>query len=162
MVGTSAQLVLRVLVEVGVSTIVCVAFSGIDPILAEYSGQRQCILASREEEAIAIAAGLSIGGGRAIVLMQQSGVGNSLNVWATLVNAYGISVSALVFDRGENDINPVQRVSSAEMKKILGSIGYTEVNLLSGAFQSELENALRRGDNWIVLVETESGLVKQD
>jgi sulfopyruvate decarboxylase TPP-binding subunit len=141
-----------------VSTIVCVAFSGIDPIIAEYSGELQCILASREEEAIAIAAGLSIGGRRAIVLMQQSGVGNSLNVWATLVDAYGITVSSLVVDRGVSDINPVQRVSSAEMRKVLSSIGYTEVNLLSGISEFELGSALRRGDNWILLVETESDL----
>jgi sulfopyruvate decarboxylase TPP-binding subunit len=155
----SAQLVARVLAEVEVTTIVCVAFSGIDSIIHEHCRQHQCIFASREEEAIAIAAGLSIGGKRAIVLMQQSGVGNSLNVWATLVNAYGLSVSSFVFDRGESDANPVQRISSTEMKKALSGIGYTEINVLGRAALFEMREALKRGESWILLVETEDNVV---
>jgi phosphonopyruvate decarboxylase len=145
-----------------VSTIVCVAFSGIDPMIDEHCRRHRCIFASREEEAIAIAAGLSIGGGRAIVMMQQSGVGNSLNVWATLVKAYRLSVSSFVFDRGESDANPVQRVSSTEMKRALSGIGYTEINLLAQEAQLELGQALKRGDNWILLVETEGGIASSD
>lgn len=154
-----AKLVSTVLLEAGVSTIVCVALSGIDAIFKEYSSRRQCIFAAREEEAIAIAAGLSLGGKKAVVLMQQSGVGNSLNVWATLINAYGIPLSSIVVDRGDNDINPVQRVSSTEMRKALHGIGYTEINLQAEEFSVELGDALRRGDNWILLVEQESATV---
>jgi sulfopyruvate decarboxylase TPP-binding subunit len=48
------------------------------------------LLATREEEAFGIAAGLYLGGRRAAVMLQSSGVGNSLNALTSLVLPYQI------------------------------------------------------------------------
>jgi sulfopyruvate decarboxylase subunit alpha len=44
--------------------------------------------ATREEEAVGIAAGLYLGGARPTVMMQSSGLGNSLNAIASLLVPY--------------------------------------------------------------------------
>ncbi|HVC20615.1 MAG TPA: thiamine pyrophosphate-binding protein [Vicinamibacterales bacterium] len=59
------------------------------------------ILATREEEAFGIAAGLYLGGGRPTVLLQSSGLGNSLNALSTLLVAYQIPVLAIISMRGD-------------------------------------------------------------
>src|SRR6187397_538362 len=47
-------------------------------------------LATREEEAFGIAAGLYLGGARPTVLLQSSGLGNSLNAVTSLLLPYQI------------------------------------------------------------------------
>lgn len=65
------------------------------------AGGFEMILATREEEAVGIASGLHLGGRRAAVLMQSSGLGNSLNGLASLAIPYQIPFLLLVALRGE-------------------------------------------------------------
>jgi sulfopyruvate decarboxylase subunit alpha len=58
-------------------------------------------LATREEEAVGIAAGLHLGGARPALLMQSSGVGNTLNALGSLLVAYQIPVLMVVSMRGD-------------------------------------------------------------
>jgi sulfopyruvate decarboxylase alpha subunit len=58
-------------------------------------------LATREEEAFGIAAGLYLGGVRSTVLLQSSGLGNSLNAIASLLLPYQIPVLILISMRGD-------------------------------------------------------------
>jgi sulfopyruvate decarboxylase alpha subunit len=58
-------------------------------------------LATREEEAMGIAAGLYLGGGKPALLMQSSGVGNTLNALGSLLLAYQIPVVMVVSMRGD-------------------------------------------------------------
>jgi len=58
-------------------------------------------LATREEEAFGIAAGLYLGGARPAVMLQSSGLGNSLNALGSLLLPYEIPVLMLVSMRGE-------------------------------------------------------------
>jgi sulfopyruvate decarboxylase alpha subunit len=65
--------------------------------------------ASREEEAIGIAAGAALGGRRSVVLMQSSGYGNSVNALASLAVPYQLPVLMIIGERGVlGEFNPVQ------------------------------------------------------
>ena len=54
------------------------------------------VLATREEEAFGIAAGLFLGGKRPTVMLQSSGLGNSLNALTSLLIPYRIPVLLVV------------------------------------------------------------------
>jgi sulfopyruvate decarboxylase alpha subunit len=57
-------------------------------------------LATREEEALGIAAGLYLGGARPVLLMQSSGLGNTLNALGSLIIAYQLPVMLIISLRG--------------------------------------------------------------
>jgi sulfopyruvate decarboxylase alpha subunit len=59
------------------------------------------VLATREEEAFGIAAGLYLGGRLPTVMMQSSGLGNSLNAVTSLLLPYEIPVLVVVSMRGD-------------------------------------------------------------
>ena len=59
------------------------------------------MLATREEEAFGIAAGLYLGGKRPTVMLQSSGLGNSLNALTSLLIPYRIPVLIVVSMRGD-------------------------------------------------------------
>lgn len=61
----------------------------------------QATLATREEEAVGIAAGLYLAGQRPALLMQSSGVGNTLNAVTSLLLAYQIPAILVVSMRGD-------------------------------------------------------------
>lgn len=59
---------------------------------------------TREEEGIGICAGAYLGGMRAAILMQNSGLGNSINALASLDLLYGIPLLMVISHRGvENE-----------------------------------------------------------
>src|SRR5579862_2244787 len=58
-------------------------------------------IATREEEAFGIAAGLYLGGARPTVMLQSSGLGNSLNAIASLLVPYQIPVLIVISMRGD-------------------------------------------------------------
>jgi sulfopyruvate decarboxylase subunit alpha len=60
-------------------------------------------LATREEEAFGIAAGLYLGGLRPTVMLQSSGLGNSLNALTSLLLPYEIPALILISLRGGED-----------------------------------------------------------
>lgn len=66
------------------------------------------VVLSTEEEGIALAAGAWLGGQRAVLLMQSSGVGNCINT-LSLAKVCGFPLLMLVTMRGEwGEINPWQ------------------------------------------------------
>lgn len=63
----------------------------------------------REEEAVGILTGLYLGGQRGAMLIQSSGLGNTLNALGSLAMAYRIPFPLLVSLRGElGEFNPAQ------------------------------------------------------
>ena len=67
------------------------------------------VLATREEEAFGIAAGLFLGGKRPTVLLQSSGLGNSLNALTSLLVPYQIPALIVISMRGDaNEWNAAQ------------------------------------------------------
>ena len=81
-------------------------------------------IATREEEAFGIAAGLHLGGARAAVLLQSSGLGNSVNALASLFIAYQIPGLALVSMRGEEgEWNWAQVPMARTVRPMLAALG---------------------------------------
>jgi sulfopyruvate decarboxylase alpha subunit len=87
-------------------------------------------LATREEEALGIAAGSYLGGQRAAVLMQSSGVGNCFNAIASLLLAYQVPVLMIVSMRGEaGEWNAAQTPMGRALPGLLDRLGVPHVRL---------------------------------
>jgi sulfopyruvate decarboxylase alpha subunit len=77
--------------------------------LAEQDPFFKLVGVHREEEAVGILAGLFMGGQRGAMLVQSSGLGNTLNALGSLAMVYRIPFPLLVSLRGElGEFNPAQ------------------------------------------------------
>lgn len=89
------------LVRWGIEAFVYVPSSHVAPII--HSLQQRGVgsyLANREDEAVAIAGGLVLGGRRAVLLIQDNGFGNAMTVLATFVKAYHVGLPIVANTRG--------------------------------------------------------------
>jgi sulfopyruvate decarboxylase alpha subunit len=81
-------------------------------------------IATREEEAFGIAAGLYLGGRRTAVLLQSSGLGNSLNALSSLLTVYQIPTLLVISMRGEDgEWNRAQVPMGRAVRPILAALG---------------------------------------
>jgi sulfopyruvate decarboxylase subunit alpha len=81
-------------------------------------------LATREEEAFGIAAGLYLGGLKPTVMLQSSGLGNSLNALTSLLLPYRIPVLMVISMRGDdNEWNSAQMPMGRAVRPICDAIG---------------------------------------
>jgi sulfopyruvate decarboxylase subunit alpha len=70
-------------------------------VFGEQYDDVRLLLATREEEAFGIAAGLYLGGRLPTVILQSSGLGNSLNALTSLLLPYQIPVLIVISMRGD-------------------------------------------------------------
>jgi sulfopyruvate decarboxylase alpha subunit len=90
----------------------------------------QTLLATREEEAVGIAAGLHLGGARPALLMQSSGVGNTLNAVGSLLLAYQIPAVIIVSMRGDpGEWNWAQVPMGRAVAPILDALGIQHLSI---------------------------------
>jgi sulfopyruvate decarboxylase subunit alpha len=96
------------------------------------------ILATREEEAFGIAAGLYLGGQLPTVLLQSSGLGNSLNAITSLLMPYQIPVLMVVSMRGDcGEWNAAQLPMGRAVRGIFESIGIPHATVESAGDASD-------------------------
>ena len=89
---------------------------------AEYPDIR-LLLATREEEAFGIASGLYLGGRLPTVMLQSSGLGNSLNALTSLLLPYRIPVLIVISMRGDaGEWNPAQEPMGRALRPVLDAI----------------------------------------
>lgn len=82
------------------------------------------VVLTTEEEGVALAAGAWLGGERAALLMQSSGVGNCINMFSLLRNC-GFGCIVLVTMRGEfGEFNPWQVPMGAITEDVLRLAGF--------------------------------------
>ncbi|MGA7733632.1 MAG: thiamine pyrophosphate-binding protein [Chloroflexia bacterium] len=124
--------------------------TGLNEVYDYYNEQGRCLFATREEEAVAICAGLAMTGKRPLVLMQQSGVGNALNAVFTLAQAYAIYFPIVVCDRSSYDPNPVQRHSSVSTWHVLESLGSVFLDWTNVNASERFSELLDRQQRWII------------
>ena len=92
-------------------------------IFEERYADIRLVLATREEEAFGIAAGLYLGGRRPAVMLQSSGVGNSLNALTSLLIPYQMPLLFVVSMRGDDgEWNSAQMPMGRAVRAILDSI----------------------------------------
>lgn len=86
------------------------------------------LIATREEEAFGIAAGLYLGGRRPTVMLQSSGLGNSLNAISTLLVAYQIPALIVISMRGDaGEWNWAQVPMGRLVRPALDALGIQQV-----------------------------------
>ena len=92
--------------------------------LRERYADVQTTLATREEEAFGIAAGLYLGGARPTVMLQSSGLGNSLNALTSLLVPYKIPALVIISMRGDaGEWNDAQVPMGRAVRPICDAIG---------------------------------------
>jgi sulfopyruvate decarboxylase subunit alpha len=102
-------------------------------VLRERYPDVQTTLATREEEAFGIAAGLYLGGARPTVMLQSSGLGNSLNAITSLLMPYKIPVLMVISMRGDaGEWNDAQVPMGRAVRPICDAIGVPHVTVESG------------------------------
>ena len=95
-------------------------------------------LATREEEAFGIAAGLYLGGRLPTVMLQSSGLGNSLNALTSLLIPYQIPVLMVVSMRGDSgEWNAAQVQMGRAVRGIFEMIGIPHTTVESAAAASD-------------------------
>jgi sulfopyruvate decarboxylase subunit alpha len=98
--------------------------------LAERYADVRLVLATREEEAFGIAAGLYLGGRRPTVMLQSSGLGNSLNAITSLLLPYQIPMLVVVSMRGDaGEWNAAQVPMGRAVRAILDAIGMSHATI---------------------------------
>jgi sulfopyruvate decarboxylase subunit alpha len=100
------------------------------------------LLATREEEAFGIAAGLYLGGRKPTVMLQSSGLGNSLNALTSLLVPYQIPVLMVVSMRGDiGEWNAAQVPMGRSVPAILDAIGIPHTRIESAAAAAKTVHA---------------------
>jgi sulfopyruvate decarboxylase alpha subunit len=82
------------------------------------------VCCTREEEAVATVAGAYLGGKRGAVILQTSGVGNSMNALGSFVVPYQIPMLLIVSERGGlGEFNPAQVPLGHAVPRVLDALG---------------------------------------
>ena len=97
------------------------------------------LLATREEEAFGIAAGLYLGGRKPTVMLQSSGLGNSLNALTSLLLPYEIPVLIVISMRGDaGEWNAAQMPMGRAVRPILEAIAIPHTTIESADTAAEI------------------------
>jgi len=85
---------------------------------------------TREEEGVGVLTGAYLGGRRGLLMMQVSGLGNSINGLASLAIPYQIPFLMLISQRGElGEFNPAQIAMGQAARPILDALGIPHFTL---------------------------------
>jgi sulfopyruvate decarboxylase alpha subunit len=109
----------------GIATVCTVPDGGLTRLLkmVEAEGGMRLVTLSTEPEGIGVATGTWLGGGRALVAMQSSGVGNCINALG-LATAYRAPCLMLVTMRGQwGEFNPWQVPMGQAVRPALEAVG---------------------------------------
>ncbi|MFW9992300.1 MAG: thiamine pyrophosphate-binding protein [Candidatus Odinarchaeota archaeon] len=104
------------------------------------------VIATREDEAIGIAAGTAFSGKRTLVYMQNSGLGNIGDALTSLAQLYKLPMLLLVSYRGlepDNDF-PEHSIMGEVSEPVLNAFRVPYQELTEETWQKDLKNALER------------------
>ncbi|MFX1257427.1 MAG: sulfopyruvate decarboxylase subunit alpha [Promethearchaeota archaeon] len=100
----------------------CILLKGLLKIIEEKS-EIQHIPVTREEEGVGIAAGAYLGGRLPALLMQNSGLGNSINAIKSLIELYKIPAIFIISHRGTEGEKIIAQIPMGQlMSKLLDCI----------------------------------------
>ena len=95
-------------------------------VLEHLEADRECTVVTvcREEEGLGLLSGAYLGGRRGALLMQNSGLGNSINTLGSLNVASQIPVVLVISHRGDlGEFNPAQVPVGQAAERLLESLG---------------------------------------
>lgn len=103
-------------------TLPCFMLKGLINIIEERN-EIPCISITREEEGVGIAAGAYLGGKVSALLIQNSGLGNSVNAIKSLLELYQIPIIFIMSHRGDKDEKIIAQIPMGEFTpKLLASL----------------------------------------
>lgn len=103
------------------------------PLLAALEDEAGLLTIGREDNALGVAVGYSLAGQSPAVLMQNSGLGQSVNALASLVVPYQVPVLLVVSLRGvAPDITPENAVMGRLTETIFERMGIPSIRLAPG------------------------------
>jgi len=116
----SQRKLFNLLVKNGVENFVGVPDSTMKHFIDEGLKKKKILIATREEEAIGIATGMSLSGKKSLVFMQNAGFANSLSTITSLVQLYQIPMIILIGWRGflKNDAPEHEKIGKIQSKLI--------------------------------------------
>ena len=128
--------------EAGVDFFVSVPCKFFTGLLKELDNTRDIVHVpvTREEEGIGVCSGAFLGGKMPCIIMQNSGLGNSINALASLVALYKIPIVLMISYRG----TPGEKVSAQfEMAKLTKNLlGLLKIPLLQMRSKQQVEREL--------------------
>lgn len=147
------------LIEAGVRLFAYVPDAGIARLitLAEAHNEARPVLLASEQEGVALCAGADLVGGRAVLCMQSSGVGNCPNA-LSLVKGGGFPVLLIVSMRGDyGEQNPWQYPMGQAVEPILAAMGVLSFRVerpedLEPAATAAISAAFRAGQGAALLL----------
>ena len=92
-----------------------VPFSGCEKHLS-----KDFLIATREDEAIGIAVGAWLAGKEPLVFMQNSGIGNCVDILTSLLIPYGIEIDLLVNHRDEPEHHQLMGDIERDLMELIG------------------------------------------
>ncbi len=102
------------------------------------------IPATREDEALGMATGAYLGGKTPVVLMQNSGLGNSINALASLDLLYEIPILLIISWRGyQGEDAPEHLIMGRSMLDLLGVLKIPTKVLSKENLESEINNSVK-------------------
>lgn len=151
--------IFHVLAAAGVRQVGYVPDAGHTRLIRRCHADRRikAVTLTTEEEGIALAAGAWLGGDRAVLLMQSSGVGNCINM-LSLLKACEFPLLTLVTMRGQwREFNPWQRPMGRNTKRILTAAGVlvdqvSRPDLVGRTVAAAADDAFARGGRRAVLL----------
>jgi sulfopyruvate decarboxylase subunit alpha len=109
----------------GIRTFATVPDYIVSQVLTELESDPQCrvITVTREEEGVGLLSGAFLGGKRGALIMQNSGLGNTINALASLNVAAQIPIVLVISHRGDlAEFNPAQVPMGQAAERILASL----------------------------------------
>lgn len=98
---------------------------------------------TREEEGVGIAAGAYIGGKKPAILMQNSGLGNSINAIKSLLELYNIPIIFIMSHRGGKGEKILAQIPMGKITdKLLNVIGIKTWSIKSNKEITKLKEAI--------------------
>lgn len=127
----SSQAIYKVLKNVGVNFIVSLPCVNLGKLMGIIDCDEDIthVPVTREEEGFGICAGAYFGGKKTAILMQNSGLGNSVNVLASLYKLYKLPIIMIISHRGtEGESISAQVPMGKATTSVLNALEITYVN----------------------------------
>ncbi|MFQ6672072.1 MAG: sulfopyruvate decarboxylase subunit alpha [Candidatus Tectimicrobiota bacterium] len=131
----------------GIDLVLTVPCKALATLIREVENDERFFLMypSREEEGVGIAAGAYLAGRKAVMLIQNSGLGNMVNACCSLNQYYGIPLCLIISHRGdESETVPAQVPMGVITPNLLTMLGTEWARLDTPADLPRLEKGLRQ------------------
>jgi sulfopyruvate decarboxylase subunit beta len=151
------QEVIDIMKSCGIDTVLTLPCDKIKNLLAMVPSHFKEIPLTREENGVGIAAGLYMAGGRPALMIQSTGVGNSLNSISSLHKTYDIPLPVLASWRGVyKEAIPAQVAFGKSLPAILDAAGIPYITIGAtgelGLIKKAINASFRSGTPLVVLL----------